>query len=293
MRPKFAKAAAIAATQNGRITFKQLTEEGELEASAVKRAVRAGHLHRVHNGVYALGHLAPSRLGDWHGAVLAGGADAVLSHRCAATAREIRDGVGPRIDVTVPPTSHRERPGIHFHRAVLAPYEIDIWHGIPMTSPSRTMVDIAHEQLTEEELEWAFRQLQFRRLFNPKLLELSLRNRPSRVISGLLLGVEPTRSPLEIAFLHRVVRQYRLPAPEVNASPIGFLVDFYWPAARLIVETDGRQHDEPSQRAADVVRDKLHAEAGLLTLRRRWADVHVHHGRTAAEILDLWRKRVA
>jgi very-short-patch-repair endonuclease len=290
MRADFARAAAIAGRQNGRITAKQLRQDCDFQNSSIERGVRSGRLHRVHWGVYALGHIAPSREGDWHAAVLACGPEAVLSGRCAATAWQIRDGVGPRIDVTITPASHRARPGIAIHRCELLPFEKTVWHDIPITSPSRTVVDLAYELRDEEGIEWALRQLQFRRLFDLKLLEISLQRRPNRTIRRLLAGVEPTRSPLEVAFLHRVVRRHHLPAPEVNVRVEGFLADFFWPEARLIAETDGQQHDQPLQRAADAHRDSIHAAAGYVVRRFRWADVFRHADRTAAEILDLWRK---
>jgi very-short-patch-repair endonuclease len=177
------------------------------------------------------------------------------------------------------------------HRADLLPFEVGRWRDIPITSPSRTMVDLAHELHDEEEIEWALRQLQYRRLFDQKLLELSNRRRPNAILGRLLAGIEQTRSPLEIAFLHRVVRLHHLPTPEVNAKVCGYTADFWWPAARLIIETDGKQHDFPLQKAADEARDAIHAAAGILVVRYRWADVHVHHARTAAEIEHHLRLR--
>jgi very-short-patch-repair endonuclease len=148
------------------------------------------------------------------------------------------------------------------------------------------MVDLAHELRDEERVEWAMRQLQFRRLYDRQLLELSNHRRPNRTITRLLNGFAPTLSPLEIAFLHRVVRRHHLPEPEVNEKVCGFLVDFFWPQARLIVETDGSQHDQPMQKAADAARDAIHAAAGYLVRRYRWP--HVRHGlRTATEIRAL------
>jgi hypothetical protein len=286
----FAEAAAIAAKQHGRITTKQLYACG-FSKKSIERAVDAGRLHRVHRGVYAVGHLAPNRLGVWMGAALACGPAAWLSHRCAATAFEIRDGVGPRIDITIAGTRGRRRPGIKVHHADLLPFEVGLWRGIPITSPSRTMVDLAHELRDEEEIEWAMRQLQYRRLYDQKLLELSLHRRPNRILGQLLRGIEPTRSPLEIAFLHRVVERHNLPLPEVNTRVCGFLADFWWPRARLIVETDGRQHDDPLQKAADQVRDTIHGAAGILVLRYRSADVKVRDASTAAEIQLHLRER--
>jgi very-short-patch-repair endonuclease len=283
MRVSFVKAAGIAARQNGRITTEQLRACG-FGNSSIENGVRSARLHRLHTNVYAWGHLAPSRIGDWHAAVLACGTDALLSHRSAAAALGIRDRDGRRIDVTIPPGSGRRRPGIAIHRSPVLPFEHGVWRDIPVTSPARTIVDLAHQLRDEEGIEWAMREMQFRRLFERRLLELSNQRRPNRTISRLLASIEPTRSRLEVAFLHRVVHRYNLPAPRVNERVEGFLVDFLWSDERLVVETDGQGHDQPMMRLADAHRDAVLEAAGFAVLRFRWADVHVHHERTAAVI---------
>lgn len=48
---------------------------------------------------------------------------------------------------------------------------------------------------------------------------------------------------------------------------LGFIVDFYCPAARLVIEVDGRQHNEPEHRAKDQARDEALAGLDLLVLR--------------------------
>ena len=282
MGVNFGSVAALAATQNGRVTTRQLRERG-FGNSSIENGIRAGHLFRVHHGVYIVGHRAPSRLGAWHGAVLACGPAAVLSHRCAATLLGIRDGVGPRIDVTVP-SSGRRRPGIAVHRARLLPFEIARWSDIPVTSPNRTMVDLAHELIDPEQIEWAMRELQFRRLYDRVLLELSNHRRRNATVARLLDGFAATQSPLEVAFLRRVVRRHHLPVPECQVKLEGFRVDFFWPQAGLIVEVDGRSHDQPLMRQADATRDAVHAAIGLMTLRYRWADVHRRDLAVATEI---------
>jgi hypothetical protein len=55
-----------------------------LKRSAVSRRVAAGRLHRIHRGVYAVGHPALNQHGRWRAATLALGAGAVLSHQSAA-----------------------------------------------------------------------------------------------------------------------------------------------------------------------------------------------------------------
>lgn len=215
----------------------------------------------------------------------------MLSVRCAATLLGIRDGVGPRVDVTIPPGSHRERPGIDFHRATLLPVERAIWSDIPVTSPARTMVDLAHHLKDPDDIAWALREMQYRRLFDRTALEISNHRRRNAVLAQILDDLAPTGSRLEVAFMSRIVRRHGLPEPECQAKVLGFRVDFHWPAARLVVETDGREHDLPAMRAADAARDNLLHLSDFLVLRYRWADVHRFHRRTASQILHAWRTR--
>lgn len=290
MGASFSRAAEIAARQHGRVTTAQLHACG-FSSRAIERAVEAGRLHRVHVGVYAVGHLAPSLHGDARAAVLAGGAGALLSIRWASRLLGIRDGVGPRIDVTVPPAKRLRRPGIEFHRSTVLPFERGTLANIPITSPARTMVDLAHHLQDRDEIEWAMRELQFRRLYDHQLLELSNRRRPSRFVSALLESLAPTGSPLEVAFLNRVVRRHGLPQPVCQAKLCGFRVDFFWEEALLVVEVDGKNHDLPMMRLADAHRDAALSEAGIAVQRYRWADIHVHHERTARTVSDAWSLR--
>ncbi|MDX2494818.1 MAG: endonuclease domain-containing protein [Desulfuromusa sp.] len=51
-------------------------------------------------------------------------------------------------------------------------------------------------------------------------------------------------------------------------KPIGnFIVDFYGPAAGLVVEVDGSQHLEAEHRVRDELRDEFLTEHGLTVLR--------------------------
>ena len=285
MGVKFGKVSEIAARQHGRVTTAQLRACGFGNGS-IEKAVAAGRLHRVHTGVYAVGHLAPSRLGDWHAAVLACGSEAVLSHRSAATLFNVRDGVGPRIDVTIP-SGGRKRPGIAIHRARLEPWERTTWQGIPVTSPARTLVDLAHTLRDADAVGWALREMQFKRLYDRRLVELAVARRPSRLVSALLDDLPKVRSPLELAFHRKVIRAFGLPEPECQYRIAGLRVDFAWPEAKLAVEVDGRNHDLPAMRLADTVRNALLAGAGFDVLRFRWSDIHRTAAATAAAIAEF------
>jgi very-short-patch-repair endonuclease len=64
--------------------------------------------------------------------------------------------------------------------------------------------------------------------------------------------------------LLELVREAGLPLPVVNARIAGYEVDFHWPAARLIVETDGREtHLAPGDAWAGVGGRAPAAAAGI------------------------------
>src|SRR6201999_1988643 len=106
------KVAPLAARQHGVVTARQLLALG-LDDAAVWRDVEAGRLHRVHRGVYAVGHSRLTREGRWLAAVLRCGEGAALSHRSAAALWGIRPTAAAGVDVTVSrDQGHGRKPGI-------------------------------------------------------------------------------------------------------------------------------------------------------------------------------------
>jgi putative AbiEi antitoxin of type IV toxin-antitoxin system len=75
--------AQLAERQHGVVARRQLLDLG-LGRGAISERLACKRLHRVHRGVYAVGHRVISQRGWWMAAVLASGPDAVLSHRSAA-----------------------------------------------------------------------------------------------------------------------------------------------------------------------------------------------------------------
>src|SRR6202000_2683010 len=116
----------------------------------IQRRIKKQRLHRLHRGVYAVGHPRLRAEGRWMAAVLACGPGAVLSHRDAAALHDLRRIGSGHIDVTAP--SRHSLPGIrcHFVRAPNAE-EATVIDGIPVTTLARTYVDIAGG-LTRERL---------------------------------------------------------------------------------------------------------------------------------------------
>ncbi|MEA2126803.1 MAG: hypothetical protein QOI80_3585, partial [Solirubrobacteraceae bacterium] len=140
---RWRKVAEVAGRQHGLITTAQLHSSG-VGKGGIEKAVKAGRLWRVHLGVYAVGHPALSREATWQAAVLACGADAALSHRSAATLWKIRKAELARVEVTVCTDGTHRRPGILIHSSPLSVSDVVENHGIRVTSPARTAVDMAH-----------------------------------------------------------------------------------------------------------------------------------------------------
>ncbi len=164
------------------------------------------------------------------------------------------------------------------HRRRLEEGDRAVHLGIPVTSPVRTLADLA-TRLTASQLEAAVNEADKRDLVDPEQLRAALgRMRSQRGVPALARILDRqtfalTESELERRFL-RLVRRAGLPKPETGRLLNGFRVDFFWPDLGLVVETDGlRYHRTPAQQARDRVRDQAHAISGLTTLRFTHAQV--------------------
>src|SRR3954470_1025201 len=115
---------SLAARQHGVVSRGQLRELG-LADSAIGYRIASGRLHRVHRGVFAVGHRLLTARGRWSAAVLACGPGAVLSHASAAALWELRPSPAVSLDVTIRRTGRLTRPGIRIHRPrTLPPAEV-------------------------------------------------------------------------------------------------------------------------------------------------------------------------
>jgi very-short-patch-repair endonuclease/predicted transcriptional regulator of viral defense system len=265
--------AALAARQYGLVTRRQLRGLGLGDTAVTKRAV-AGRLHRVHRGVYAVGHRVLPPRGAWMAATLACGDGAVLSHASAAALWEIRPTSGV-VHVTVPTAGGRRRPGLCVHRdPALGAEEITTRAGIPVTTVARTLLDLAgtlparalHRALDEAAVT---RRLDLSRL--DALLERHAGHHRAAKLRAALDSHRPgttlTRSELEERFL-ALCRAHELPQPAVNAAVARLEVDFLFAAARLVVETDGwRFHGTRAAFERDRRRDATLTLAGYRALR--------------------------
>ena len=279
----------LAEVQGGVIGVDQLLALG-LDRRAVHRLVRAGWLHPWLRGVYAVGHTRIGALGRRMAAVLACGDGALVGHQTAADAWDLLRSASPTIHITVPTSNGRKgHRNVRIHRRPHLPAVNKTKLGpLPVTTPEQTLLDIA---LTTNatKLRKAIDRADHRRLLDHTILTELARSGQrgaTRLRRALEQPPTPTRSELEDAFVDLCDR-HGIPRPPLINHRVGpYVVDFLWPDAGLIVETDGYEHHsgrDPFR--SDRRRDAdLLATYGLQTLRFTYEDITGDAMTTAARI---------
>ncbi len=256
-----------------------------LTPSGVRKRVRRGRLHRLHQGVFAVGHPLLTIEGRWLAAVLACGPGAVLSHRAAAALHGLRPTFRLRIDVTTPSRAGRTRTDIEVHRGdTLQPADRTKVRGIPCTTVARTLLDFA-EVTDRRGVERAFDQAEVLRVLDVRAVEDLLHRAPGRrgakVVSAVMrshrIGETLTRNELEERFLY-LCDSAAIARPEVNTTVATAddypEVDFLWRERRLIAEADGYgSHGTRWAFEHDRARDRALTVAGFRVVRFTWRQV--------------------
>lgn len=290
--------AALSIGQHGAFTRAQAVRAGATN-SLIHRRLVAGRWERAHAGVYRLAGTRPTWHQDLMVAVLAWGQKTVVSHSAAVALWTLPPrGPGP-VEVTVPRGRRRHGPGVvHRPRAPLGRADVTRLDGIPVTTPLRTLEDVASSvsrELLEEMLDEALR----RRLVSIGYLERRLdaraaRGRPgARVLRELLDDrsgeTSIVDSTLERRFL-RLLASARLPRPRVHhrvvcaGRPVA-IIDFAYPELLLGIETDGYAwHSGRRRWQRDLTRRNALTELGWRMLHVTWDDVALRPDETIATI---------
>ena len=177
------------------------------------------------------------------------------------------------------------------------PEDRAVMDAIPVTSPARTLVDLA-EVLTERRLADAVHESEVQRVLDLGAVERAIgrvpgrrgRHRLERVLAAYEGGPPMTRTEAERRFL-RLCEGHSVPRPQTNVLVGGYEVDFHWPGARLVVEVDGgATHHTRRAFHADRRRDRALAVEGIQVLRVTWRDLDDGAG-LARELLRVLRGR--
>jgi predicted transcriptional regulator of viral defense system len=289
--------AALAGRQHGVVSARQLAALG-MAPNAIGRRVRTGRLHRLHRGVYAVGHLALTQRSRELAAVLACGPRALLSHRSAGCLWGLLPGRPPKIEVTAPRTG-RPRDGLVVHRSrVVDRDDRAVIDAVPVTGVARTLVDLA-DVLTPSELARAVEQAEILRVFDLRALERTLARLPGRAgphrLRRVLVDYAPdpafTRSEAERRFL-RLCAAHGLPHPAANLWIAGHEVDLYWADAAVAVEVDGAAYHRTARAfRQDRARDRALAAQGIQVTRVTWRDLEDETA-LAAELASIRAARL-
>jgi very-short-patch-repair endonuclease len=270
--------SGLAAAQHGVVDRRAALAAG-VTADAIRHRVRAGRLHVLFPGVYAVGHPAVAPLGRAMAAVLACGPGAALSHQSAAHLH----GLLPRYLAPIHVSrvgGPRQLHGVVVHRPrALPPSDVLLQSAVPVTTPARTILDLADTP----DLQQALNEAQVRRIIDLDDLRARARGR----LRELLEDPQISRSELERALL-TLIRRAGLPHPETNVYVEGHEVDTYWPAHRLIAEVDGfAYHRTRKAFEQDRHRDQTLTAAGYTVIRLTWRQITTEPERAAATLATV------
>jgi len=245
----------LAATSYAILDVPDLCSLG-ISTSATYRRVDRGRLFRLHHGVYSI--IPPELLkpeGRWLAAVKAIGPGAGLAWPHAGALWDLRRPPSGPVHVAVPGNGgRRRRNGVIVHRRVsLQPEDIVTHKGIPVTSARRTLEN-AQRSVSSETFDALLRRAEKQQLDTGKLGEIEL----------IDLNLFERR-------FFALCRRHSIPAPRTQQVIGPHTVDFLWPEARLIVETDGfEDHGTRAGFEADRERDAWLVAQGYRVVRFTW-----------------------
>jgi len=290
-----ARIAELARRQGGHVTIAQLHELG-LRRGGIEARARNSWLIRVHHGVYAVGHVPSSPVDRARAALLAGGPRSALAGRSAAALWALYDRWGEPLELISP--QRRRIPELRTRTSnTLLRRDIWVHHGIRVTSPARTLLDLA-PGIDERMLHRFHNELRMRRLINnQRLLDVADRNsrhpgaRRLRALAAASRG-EPKRSQLELDWRAFAERQ-GLPAYHMNVHVAQKRVDVLFIPDRLIVELDG-WGTHGTRQAFEHDRDRdadLLAATGIPTVRITHEGLHRRPSEQASRIRSILARR--
>ncbi|HEY2077850.1 MAG TPA: type IV toxin-antitoxin system AbiEi family antitoxin domain-containing protein [Streptosporangiaceae bacterium] len=292
----------------GIVLTAELTAAGFSDAR-IKTLTRRGDLFRVDRGVYANGPRAREILAIADGrqllqlatAVAVRGPGTVVSHESAAYLHSIDLLATPGVaTLTCPPgRGWRASPGARLHATALPAEHVDTTGLLPVTTPARTVVDLARTLSFRAGVVTADSALHRKLVRKAELGQVltDCRGWPgARQATAVIdfadaLAESPLESIARIAF-----KDCGLPPPELQvwlggtAEPIG-RVDFYWKQYRTIAEVDGAlKYADPERARAQLRRDSLFRDEGFEVVHFTWQQITHAPEQVAASIRKAFRR---
>lgn len=142
---------AIAARQSGYFTAAQALDAGYSYPAQGYHAKRGNWL-RVDRGIYRFPEWPTGPRDDLVRWSLWSRGRAVVSHETALSVHELGDVDPARVHLTAPPNFRQKNPGVVIHRADLAPRDVQEHEGFDVTTPLRSLLDVAAGELDLDQL---------------------------------------------------------------------------------------------------------------------------------------------
>jgi hypothetical protein len=291
---------ALAAGQHFVVSRSQLQQLG-FSKTGIHRWVRSGRLTPVLPGVYAFEGPLRTAEAKAMAAVAWGGDGAALSHVSAAHLFDVWRG--PKQDVVdvVSPRQRTDRYNVRFHQSRRLERAIEVLDEIPITSLSRTIVDLA-EVLTPHQVANVIHQACYRHKLDIVRVEAwyeRLKDRHSapvarRAIDLHVSGSAGTRSMDEDRFVALMAPV--APEPQVcMVQAVGVdthEADAYWPEQRVWVVIDGAtSHGRPNDKAREQGLADGCTAAGITLIRFQGWEVRRRPDRVRRTVLAALHAR--
>lgn len=279
--------AELARGQHSVFSGGQAVRRG-ISRKSLRSRVASGRLVRVDHDVFLIAGAPLTWQGKVLVAILGAGHGALASHRTAAALWGF-DGYGRGVpEITVPRGQRFRRRDVRVHSST----DLDrsgrrTRERIPVTDPSRTLLDLAR-RTRDDRLLAAIESARTLGLTSwtellATLVRHARRGRPGvrrlrRVIAANIHRDEVTDSALELLAL-ALFREHGLPEPVLHHRLVdegGRLlaeIDLAYPELRIAIELDGSVHRERAVFEKDRPRQNRIVLEGWIILRFTWADV--------------------
>ena len=271
------RVAEMARSQHGLVRLEQFPEA---ERGRVRHLARKGILQRVGRGVFRVSGSPTTWMQSLQAGIWALGAQAAVSHGAAARLYGCDRFEAASAELSVPRLQRGRSLGdlaVVVHTTT-SPLRGDIRHvdGLPITSPERTIVDLARSGTSPKLLEAAIDSMIRLRLttldhITDRIAQCQGSSRWGVAQLDALVLTSGGHSVLERRFL-RLMHDAGLPTPtpQVVHRKDGrhvARVDFLFPELGLVVEVSGgRGHSSASDRAKDARRRNALQQAGRTVL---------------------------
>lgn len=286
--------AELSTRQHGVVSRSQLHAAG-ISDTVIRWRIARSRLHRLHPGIYAVGHAAPSRRGRIRAAALYAGPESAIARRTALELLRVWRQSERPIDVVVVKRT-RSIDGIDVHHSrVLPPEHVLVMDDVRITTPARTLLDLCLEldalQIANVIHEMKYRKIYDRADFRRCIERLQASHGCPVALAALemeRIGSAGTKSELERR-VRALLLELGLAEPLSNVpvrTPLGWVeLDNCWPELKVYLEVDGPPHARSRTKNAD--RDKRIGlkHAGWTEVRVGYLELDLNRAGVSAKLL--------